>query len=219
MAKKQRPYNKEPKGKGPPAPVPGSNRTIRRERVEACLKGTEVSGWPVVKTTMSEVKAIAKKLGIQIPAEPPPGVELFVPKPRVSRQEQQQTKPASTSLEALKATLKAKEAENRQREVEEKLAECQERNKEQALALQQLVEQQVALNETLEQKLLKRQSAQEDECIICRNKKPDTVIFPCRHQHVCSLCLHDLIRRHNSRAAACPSCRTPIGFFSTVYRL
>ena len=88
-----------------------------------------------------------------------------------------------------------------------------------ALALQQLVEQQVALNETLEQKLLKRQSAQEDECIICRNKKPDTVIFPCRHQHVCSLCLHDLIRRHNSRAAACPSCRTPIGFFSTVYWL
>lgn len=55
----------------------------------------------------------------------------------------------------------------------------------------------------------------EDQCIICRVKKINTIIRPCNHYIMCTDCANELIRR---LFTTCPVCRAEICELTTVNR-
>lgn len=210
------------------------------------MKGVNVDGRPPkVKTHWEEVQKVAGTLGIALPdGQVPRGVKLYQAKQarqhgveRIPSEalEGGEVAPVFNSLSAsgtdsFESTelLSAyqRQLQQCQREAEERVAKCEERSRKQVLAMQQnieeLMEQQVALTENLEQRLLEKDKllesrAREYECIICRNAKADTVLFPCKHQQVCATCLKEHFRRSGQKAL-CPSCRSPIDFSTNVHR-
>eukprot|EP00438_Fugacium_kawagutii_P031531 Skav224984 [mRNA] locus=scaffold560:231468:232280:- [translate_table: standard] len=125
--------------------------------------------------------------------------------------------------------------EAKEEQLKREAEECEERSRNEVMAIkhnaEELVEQQVALTQNLEKRLLEKDKllesrAQEYECIVCRNARADTVLFPCKHQHLCTPCLQEHFRQQSGQESAqeslrevsCPSCRTPVSFWTTVYR-
>lgn len=50
-------------------------------------------------------------------------------------------------------------------------------------------------------------------CIICYDKKVDTILMPCGHIVTCSECLENWLKTKNE----CPVCRQEISYFKKIY--
>ena len=56
--------------------------------------------------------------------------------------------------------------------------------------------------------MLRRATAEQATCCICRAARADTVLAPCGHHAFCGACVGRL--RESSRPMRCPVCREPV---------